>query len=527
MPKTRHASFFISCFLIFLALAGFIVLFVLALRSPPSFRPQLQSQLVQIQPVDRPVAEGDTLYQGTLPDGSWNQPVCAVTARRTPYSVYLDGVLLHAYTPGAFDHGGVIHWIPLPDTELAGHVLTVSAPSGQLKVLAGDYSDLLLSYHNASAAILIFSGLFLVLGILTGLLSLGASAAIGVQRLRALRYLSALVLLVSLWLAADSAALQIIGTSGPLLYVLAMYAFMSMPLFLIQFYRSIMEGDSPLLRLICRLQLLNLCLCSLLQITGAAQLHEMLPLTHGLMIATLLALLGDLIAWFRSKSRWEAQVMLMGFAALGCCCGVGFLDYYLWGKRLYLMFFSVGILLFVASLLAVSIGYVYQEMVKSSQMHYYQKMANTDLMTQLDSRTAFEERSRQSPILNGSCACIVMDINNLKEANDTMGHSAGDELICAAADCILSVFGSLGRCYRMGGDEFAVLLQDMTESQVNQALSELERCISRRNLTRSFPLSVAVGYAMGQDASIEQMFRQADAKMYRNKSRMKCGDGKP
>ena len=219
MPKTRHASFFISCFLIFLALAGFIVLFVLALRSPPSFRPQLQSQLVQIQPVDRPVAEGDTLYQGTLPDGSWNQPVCAVTARRTPYSVYLDGVLLHAYTPGAFDHGGVIHWIPLPDTELAGHVLTVSAPSGQLKVLAGDYSDLLLSYHNASAAILIFSGLFLVLGILTGLLSLGASAAIGVQRLRALRYLSALVLLVSLWLAADSAALQIIGTSGLLSFL--------------------------------------------------------------------------------------------------------------------------------------------------------------------------------------------------------------------------------------------------------------------------------------------------------------------
>lgn len=214
--------------------------------------------------------------------------------------------------------------------------------------------------------------------------------------------------------------------------------------------------------------------------------------------------------------------MLCGFGALGFFCVMGFLDYYLCGKRLYLIYFSVGILLLVVSLLAVSIGYVYQEMVKSSQMRYYQKMANTDLMTQLDSRTAFEERVRQSPSLKGLCACIVVDINNLKQANDTMGHSAGDELICTAAECILSVFDSLGCCYRMGGDEFAVLLQNITQSKVNRALSELELCISRKNLTRSFPLSLAVGHAMGQDATIEQLFREADADMYRNKNQMKC-----
>lgn len=77
-----------------------------------------------------------------------------------------------------------------------------------------------------------------------------------------------------------------------------------------------------------------------------------------------------------------------------------------------------------------------------------------------------------------------------------MGHSAGDELICTAAECILSVFESLGRCYRMGSDEFAVLLQNITQPQVKSALSKLELCISRRNLTRSFPLSPAVGHAM-------------------------------
>lgn len=523
MPKMRSNFFLIfRCFLIGLTLAGFFVILFLALRTPVPCQPQPRQQLVQLEPVGPAEDGADTIYQGTLPDDRWSQPVCAVVAKRAAYVVYLDGERLQEYTPGAFEHGGVVHWISLPDTELAGHVLTVSAPSAKLTVLVGDYSDLILHYRDANAAALIFSGLFLLLGILIGLLSLGARAAIGAKRLRTLRYLSALVVHVSLWISMDAAVLQMVHISGAVMYVLAMYAFMAMPVFLIQFYRSMMNEDSPLLRLMYRLHLLNLCICGLLQALGVTQLHEMLPLTHVLMIVTLFSLLRLLVVWLHSELRWEARLMLGGFGALGCCCAAGFLDYYLWGKQLYLIYFSVGILLLVGSLLAVSIGYVYQEMIKSSQMRYYQKMANTDLMTQLNSRTAFEERVRQSPILQGTCACIVMDINNLKQINDTMGHSAGDELICAAAECIWSVFESLGCCYRMGGDEFVVLLQNITESQVNRTLSELELRINRRNLTRSFPLSVAVGHAMGQDAAVEQMFREADANMYQNKSRMKC-----
>lgn len=358
MPKTRHDSFFLSRFLIVLALAGFFVVFFLAVRSPMLGQPELDQQMVQIEPVGLPEDGTDAIYQQTLPDVRWGQPVCAITAKRTPYSVYLDGVLLHEYAPGAFDHGGVIHWVSLPDQELAGHILTVSAPSEDLTVLVGNYSDLILYFCSANAASLIFSGIFLLLGILVGLLSLGAGAAVGAKRLRTLRYLSALVLLVSLWISMDSAMLQMVHMSGAIMYVLAMYAFMAMPLFMIQFYRSIMDEDSRLLRLIYWLQLLNLCICGLLQVLGVAQLHEMLPLTHVLMVVTLLSLLRLLLSWLHSEFQRDAQRMLSGFGALGFCCAVGFLDYYLWGKRLYLIYFSIGILLLVVSLLAVSIGYV-------------------------------------------------------------------------------------------------------------------------------------------------------------------------
>ena len=53
-----------------------------------------------------------------------------------------------------------------------------------------------------------------------------------------------------------------------------------------------------------------------------------------------------------------------------------------------------------------------------------------------------------------------MCLNGLKKANDTLGHSAGDELICAAANCMKFAFASYGKIYRIGGDEFVVLIQE-------------------------------------------------------------------
>ena len=51
-----------------------------------------------------------------------------------------------------------------------------------------------------------------------------------------------------------------------------------------------------------------------------------------------------------------------------------------------------------------------------------------------------------------------MDLNGLKNANDSFGHAAGDELICAAADCMKNSFSEHSKVYRVGGDEFVVII---------------------------------------------------------------------
>lgn len=57
----------------------------------------------------------------------------------------------------------------------------------------------------------------------------------------------------------------------------------------------------------------------------------------------------------------------------------------------------------------------------------------------------------------------MMDLNGLKAANDNIGHEAGDELIIGASKCMDNAFSGLGRTYRVGGDEFAVLLRGTRE----------------------------------------------------------------
>lgn len=70
-------------------------------------------------------------------------------------------------------------------------------------------------------------------------------------------------------------------------------------------------------------------------------------------------------------------------------------------------------------------------------------------------------------------AVFMIDINGLKTVNDTLGHKAGDELICGAAKCIKRSLGNAGNTFRIGGDEFVVFAA-MTREQASDALIDLK-----------------------------------------------------
>ena len=139
-----------------------------------------------------------------------------------------------------------------------------------------------------------------------------------------------------------------------------------------------------------------------------------------------------------------------------------------------------------------------------------------DYLTNLYNRNAFErDLARLSGGEEGYY--IIADLNGLKKLNDTVGHSAGDELLRGFARLLADTVGENGRAYRQGGDEFAVLCK----SDAQQFIRDLDEARVRYNRFCNIQISYAIGYcALAEDDFMDR----ADRMMYENKRRMKLRD---
>lgn len=155
------------------------------------------------------------------------------------------------------------------------------------------------------------------------------------------------------------------------------------------------------------------------------------------------------------------------------------------------------------------------------------KISN-DALTGVFSRFAYIETSKAyNRHIPDDLVVFMIDINGLKRVNDSGGHEAGDELICAAAECIAGTVGKNGKTFRIGGDEF-VVLAFMRPEQIAPALALLKRRTDRWNGKESRRLSLSVGYALARDyegLSVEELVKKADQGMYEEKKEYYQVDG--
>ena len=153
-----------------------------------------------------------------------------------------------------------------------------------------------------------------------------------------------------------------------------------------------------------------------------------------------------------------------------------------------------------------------------------------DPLTGIASRYAYTEavgKLSEAPQPPRDLVVFSIDINGLKHTNDTLGHHAGDELICGAADCVTSVFGNYGTCYRTGGDEF-IVLANIEKEQIAPLLSRLEQTTQKWHGKEVPALSVSVGYAEAAEHpeyAAEKLIAAADREMYRAKAAYYLNNG--
>lgn len=150
-----------------------------------------------------------------------------------------------------------------------------------------------------------------------------------------------------------------------------------------------------------------------------------------------------------------------------------------------------------------------------------QDLYNTDQLTQLKNRNAFDfDMKNFSSKSLKNLGIVVLDIDHLKKINDGSGHLKGDEYIRKTAESIRLTLTENMWAYRVGGDEFAIFMDQCTLSLQLQWQQEFLVTFSERMIEATIDGDVSMGMVIFDktvDQTIHDAFHRADNQMYQNK----------
>ncbi len=161
----------------------------------------------------------------------------------------------------------------------------------------------------------------------------------------------------------------------------------------------------------------------------------------------------------------------------------------------------------------------YQDKVYEAQHDALTGLANRTLL-----ETSVEDALEQSRVDGVGCALLLLDLDNFKNINDTLGHLAGDKLLVEVANRLLASVRVGDLVARLGGDEFAILLRDIVEQVeadhlANSMLDRLRTPFMLEGLRISVEGSIGAAVHPGDADTVEGLLRCADVAMYRAKRR--------
>lgn len=161
---------------------------------------------------------------------------------------------------------------------------------------------------------------------------------------------------------------------------------------------------------------------------------------------------------------------------------------------------------------------------QAEEIHRLNELVETDPLTGIANRRSFEKEihrryAEQQRGGNGFCLMFV-DVDDLKRINDEFGHTKGDRLLCSIASVMESNFRTSDIVFRIGGDEFSVLLPGATREQAEVAANRLigQTVALIQSQTGEIPVGLSVGLVESVgDRTIGELVDAADQAMYQAK----------
>ncbi len=159
---------------------------------------------------------------------------------------------------------------------------------------------------------------------------------------------------------------------------------------------------------------------------------------------------------------------------------------------------------------------------KREEAIHLERMSFFDKLTNVMNRNALENTLEKGFPLGNPLSILVADVNGLKFINDTKGHNAGDHLIRNCAQILAIIYGEK-QVFRTGGDEFLVITQNFSASELNLSIENI-----RKEMNES-AVSMSLGYIYVEhyEGNYDELVKKADVLMYEDKELYYKRTGKP
>lgn len=347
-----------------------------------------------------------------------------------------------------------------------------------------------------------------------------------------LLYLGLATFISAQWCACESLLWQLFAGHSEAFHLISYLSIIMLPIpfAMLALYRL---GDKYKIstRIYAIAVFLNFFISSFLHLTGILEFHYTIKFSHALLLILLpvgFIILESYTSASNTLKKKHTIIILGSFILLALFTVKGFYQYSTGQYGNYSSYIRIAIICFLVCLAIYQLSYmsyVYSKSRKADLMHI---LAITDNTTGLYNRTAFkEDEAKYNEILGKDrhIGIIQFDVNNLKKTNDTYGHEYGDMLIKTVGEGLKKCFGEYGKCYRMGGDEFMVVLDGIIpNADYDTGINNLKLYCDEINRQKKLPLPLVIahGFVIAKGGNnLTAAMEEADLLMYKNKRMLK------
>ncbi len=306
---------------------------------------------------------------------------------------------------------------------------------------------------------------------------------------------------------------------------------LGIPLFIYVRYSMGLLSDS-VLNIYTAISFLEFLVVWILELTDTVDVQLTLKFTHIILAVAFFFVVLLIISKKEKEDKSKDCVVyhlyrILGVVSIILGAVIDLYRYYYKNDEDSAIFIRIGLLFFIICFGASSLEKTIHAVKAGERAEFISQLAYRDGLTNLSNRTAFNERLEALFMKQDNVALIMFDVNDLKYVNDHLGHQYGDEMLVNSAALISRSLGTIGgECYRIGGDEFVVILcKECIKEAVTDGMQMFKRYVKEYNAQKNlnYHIQIAYGYALSEKekCDINHLYEIADLRMYECKKKMK------